>query len=119
MCSKWRLRHELTRQLGSLGTLASSQEVQDVLLPLSLRFLKDPTAVVRQEAAAQVGSLLASVRDRTARGSLAQHFTEFAYSSFFYERQLFVTICREVRQTPRLLVCCKFNLGPKVRKAHD
>lgn len=51
---KWRIRYEMTRQLGSLAVLYSSEVNSQYIFPINLKLCNDSHSLVREEAALHV-----------------------------------------------------------------
>eukprot|EP00818_Percolomonas_sp_WS_P007090 CAMPEP_0117445108 /NCGR_PEP_ID=MMETSP0759-20121206/5614_1 /TAXON_ID=63605 /ORGANISM="Percolomonas cosmopolitus, Strain WS" /LENGTH=646 /DNA_ID=CAMNT_0005237251 /DNA_START=2048 /DNA_END=3988 /DNA_ORIENTATION=- len=90
----WRIRDEISKQLGDLAQLLPPTEVRTKLLPLAFKLMDDQFHVVRKTALQCTGKVMARLHDDPqGEADFIEFLRSMAVSPSFTKRQMFIIAC--------------------------
>jgi len=93
----WRLRNEIAKQLPLICVLASSAQVQDILMKLALNLFNDSFATVRRTSLESCGIIFKKLCDGgdSGKNELIKFLTTLSKGNC-YKRQMFLYACESI-----------------------
>lgn len=89
---KWRIRELLAKQIDQLAKMFNAETMFFYIMPISFKLCNDTVAIVREEAAKKVHSILLEIArevDDSSEANLANivdHIRAFSISGRYYQR---------------------------------
>ncbi|KAL4508405.1 hypothetical protein ABPG72_003709 [Tetrahymena utriculariae] len=99
---KWRIRELIAKQIDELTLMFNSETVFRYIMPISFKLCNDTVAIVREEAAKKVHSILLQLLSEKAETSeiffecVVNNIKAFSISNRFNQRQTFVLMCNQL-----------------------